>query len=393
MINVLDRCIQCCYANAMARMKFSTSRHGILYIILCLSLSCFFCFQPYKVENYGIFGESRKNSVIGQDGCTSIPIGNTMMWTFGDTILGTWKGYLSVSSTFEDAAVMKDMISNSLAFTSIPDDVRINNLNFIFYKEKGAVSQFIKPIPPEDPLIWRFWAIDGIKIENTVYVYYITIFIDKNATQNNKSFLPIRVMGVGLAEWRKPDAWKPGESVNFMRTVKLFHEGEPVFGDSVILHGDYLYLIGHGPAFEKRVPAYIARVSVSSLKKRSAYEFLDSMGGWTRNIKSANPIINDVMGELSLTYNEFLKQYVIIYCSLDGKIKSIVFPDFSQLKNKKAAVVYVPPPLPEIKSRPQLFYYSGKEIFHTQKAIYAIYINPAIYQPILLKIPYHILTK
>jgi len=377
----------------MAKIKFYISRCIAISIIVGISLSFLFCFQPYKVENYGIFGESRKNSIIGQDGCTSIPLGDIMMWTFGDTILGTWKGYLSVSSTFEDAAVMKDMISNSAAFTALPDDVTVRNLDFIFYREKGLVSQFIKPIPPEDPRIWRFWAIDGIQIDKTVYVYYIIVFIDKNAPKSSASFMPIRVMGIGLAEWHKPDTWKPGEPVNFIRTVKLFNEGEPVFGDSVILQGKYLYLIGHGPAFANRVPAYMARVPAVLIKNRSAYEYYDGDGGWTRDIKSAGAFINDVMGELSLSYNEFLKQYVIIYCSLEGKIKSIVFPDFTQLKIRKAAVIYVPPPLPEIASRPHLFYYSGKEIFHTQHAVYAIYINPAIYQPILLKIPYCVLTK
>jgi hypothetical protein len=378
--------------NAMTKTKFRITRSAFFIIILSVSLSSLYCLQPYAIKNHGIFGESRKNSIIGQDGCTSIPAGDSMLWTFGDTILGKWKGNLSVSSTFEDAAVMKDMISNSLAFTTIPDDVTIKNLNFIFYKEKGAVAQFIKPIPPEDPKIWRFWATDGIQIGKTVYVYYIIVYIDKNPSKKNKSFMPIRVLGVGIAEWRKPDAWKPGEPVSFIRTAKLFNEGEPVFGDSVIQRGDYLYLIGHGPAFENRVPAYIARVPVASIKKRSAYEYYDGMGGWSRNIKSANPFITDVMGELSLSYNEFLKQYVIIYCSLDGKIKSIVFPDFPELKNRKAAVIYVPPPLPEIKSRPNLFYYSGKQVFQTSRAIYAIYINPAIYQPILLEIPYRALT-
>jgi hypothetical protein len=376
----------------MIYSKYSVTRTGAFIVALCLSLSCLFCFQPYKIENLGIFGESRKNSIIGQDGCTSIPIGNIMMWTFGDTILGTWKGDMSVSSTFEDAAVMKGMISNSLAFTPMPDDVTIKNLNFIFNKERGVVSQFIKPFPGEDPRIWRFWAIDGIQIDNTVYVYYITVFIDKNISKNNKGLLPIRVMGVGIAEWRKPDSWKLGDPVNFIRTAKLFIEGEPVFGDSVIQRGEFLYLVGHGPSVKDRVPAYAARVPVSLIKKRSAYEFLDKNGKWSGTIKSASPFIQDVMGELSISYNEFLKQYIIIYCSLDGRIKSIVFPDFPQLKDKKVSVIYIPPPLPVIKSRPQLFYYSGKEVFHTQNAVYAIYINPAIYQPILLKIPYCILT-
>jgi hypothetical protein len=99
------------------------------------------------------------------------------------------------------------------------------------------------------------------------------------------------------------------------------------------------------------------------------------------------------MGELSLSYNDYLKKYLIIYCSLDGTIKYLAFKNFSLIKNEKARELYVPPLLPKIKSRPNLYYYSGKEILYTKKGIYAIYINPAIYQPILIKIPYTAITR
>ena len=124
-------------------------------IITLLAVSCTFCATGARVENLGIFGESRKESILGQDGCTPIPINGIMMWTFGDTILGTWKGELNASSTFEDTAVMKGMISNSLAFTDIPDDATINRLGFTFLKRDGAAIPFIGTAGNEDPRVWR----------------------------------------------------------------------------------------------------------------------------------------------------------------------------------------------------------------------------------------------
>ncbi len=367
---------------------------------LVLGLSFLFCGPQNKIvnprdtiANLGIFGISRKNSVIGQDGCTPILIDNVMMWTFGDTIVGSWKGDLSVNDTFECTAVMKGMLSNSLAFTAIPDDSTIADLEFLFYKENGVVAQFIKPFPGEDPALWRFWAIDGIQIDATVYVYYMLVCIDKNLANKEPGGLPIRVFGVGIAEWIKPKAWKPGDAVSFKRTVKLFNEGEPLFGDAVIRRGDYLYLIGHGPSSKNRVPAYTARVRPSLIRKRSGYEYLDAGGRWTKNMIYAAPIMEDVMGEPSLSYNEFLNEYVILYCSIDGRIKTIAFDNFEGIQNKKTAVIFTPPSLPSISTRPRLFYYSGKEIFSTSTVLYAIYINPAIYQPILLKIPYRSLPS
>ncbi len=179
----------------------------------------------------------------------------------------------------------------------------------------------------------------------------------------------------------------------FKRTARVFFEGEPVFGDAVVRRGNLLFLIGHGPAANNRVPAFIARVQISSLKNRSGYEFLDAEGHWSGKIKTAAPIADDVMGEPSLSYSSIINEYVVLYCSLDGKIKEVSFSDFNAIKNKKTAVIYTPPSLPFIPTRPRLDYYSGKEIFSTSRALYAIYINPAIYQPVLLRIPYHFLKQ
>jgi hypothetical protein len=362
---------------------------GVFTALVLVSLTC--CPRE-RVENLGIFGESRKESILGQDGCTPVPLDGIMMWTFGDTILGSWKGTLSVSSTFEEAASMKGMISNALAFTPIPDSATIRELPFAFYREGGTVKPFIKNRAGEDHRLWRFWAIDGILVDGIVYVYYIIVYVDPNIKDKGESLLPVRIMGVGIAEWNVPKDWRPGDPVDFKRTATVFHEGEPVFGDSVILRDNYLYLLGHGPASKDRVPAFIARVAPNDLKNRAGYQFLGKGGAWHAELDRAMPLCQDVMGEPSLSYNEFLGRYILLYCSLDGAIKLASFTDFSELDGASAEVIYNPPPLPRIESRDHLFYYSGKEIFHTSKSTYAIYINPAIYQPILLRIPNSLIT-
>ena len=374
-------------------VKNKTKKFFFSFLALWLLIASFSCDQGARVENLGIFGLSRKRSVLGQDGCTPVPLGKIMMWTFGDTILGTWKGELSVSSTFEDSAVMNGMISNSLAFTEIPDDDTIKNLQFRFYKNNGRVAQFIKYSPGEDPRIWRLWPADGIRLGSTVYVYYYMVLIEKSTNRKSGELPPMRIMGTGIAEWKIPPSWKTGDPVDFRRTVKIFSGDEPIFGDCVEKQGDYLYIIGRGSPHNGRAPAFIARVRISEIKNRRAYNFLDMKNRWSSEIGSARPFFNDVAGEILLSYNEYLKKYVIIYCSLKGAIKYAAFNNFAFLKSEEAKDLYAPPPLPRIESRPHLFYYSGKEIRRTQKGIYAIYINPAIYQPILLKVPYTAVTE
>ena len=370
-------------------MVQKSAKHSNFFLVTAfIFLSFLVCCQSDKVENLGIFGANRQQSILGQDGCTPIPLGNIMMWTFGDTILGTWKGELSVNTTFEESAVMNNMISNSLAFTEIPDDTNFTKLNFEFYKQNGKVATFIKNYPGEDTREWRFWPVDGIQIDSTVYVYYYIIFVDRNINGKNKNLFPFKVKGTGIAEWVKPASWKVGDPVYFKRSPKIFSETEPVFGDCIERLGDTLYVIGHGRPVKSMVPVYIARVKTSEIKNRLAYNFLDEQNRWSPDIKRARAFFYDAMGELSFTFNDYLKKFIIIYCSMDGKIKYVDFKDFSFLPNKIAKIVYVPPVLPKIESRPHLYYYSGKEIFHTRKGIYAIYIHPAIYQPILIRIPY-----
>ena len=216
----------------------------IVLIFSCFIFTLITAHQPREqVQNLGVFAENRKRFVLGQDGCTPIQTGNQMIWTFGDTILGTWKGAMSSSSTLEETASIKGMIANSLAVTDIPTDDTIKNLRFSFFMEDGQVAPFIKTHRGENPARIRLWAADGIEINSVVYIYYMMIRILPAAPRG--ALLPIRVLGTGLAEWNRADPLTTGSMPFFRRTRQLFYADEPVFGDSVIQHGEYLYVTGH----------------------------------------------------------------------------------------------------------------------------------------------------
>jgi len=118
------------------------------------------CSDKVTVTECGIFAPSRLHYVKGQDGVTPVDFdAQHTMWTFGDTI--THEG----------------MIANSLAFTNKVDASNIRELPFHYYTENGEIVPFIRNDKHEDPSRDRLWAFDGIRINNTVYVYYVHVYI------------------------------------------------------------------------------------------------------------------------------------------------------------------------------------------------------------------------
>lgn len=365
--------------------------------VITLGLLLFLLSCETRVEELGVFGESRRAEVLGQDGVTPVPFdGRTVMWTFGDTILGTWKGNVSADATFSERAVIRDMISNSLAFTERPSTSNVKGLRFTFLKEKGRVCPFIRHRPGEDPGRWRFWAVDGVRLGDRVYVYYMLIKI----VEPGKAF-GFRLTGIGLARWDVPAGWAVGMGVNFRRLPDLFVKppaaagtrepfsgGDiPAFGDCVIEKDGYVYTMGHFQGKDFASPVKIARVRPGDIERGAAYEFLAPGGAWTRSLEDAEAFLGDVMGECSLSYDEGLRKYIVLYCQTGtGRIIGVMFGDFAELSHVRKTVLYEPPKLYQVNPAAPAWYYSGKEIFREGRSLYAIYINPLEYQPYLLRI-------
>ncbi len=334
-------------------------------------------------ENLGIFGASRLESVLGQDGVTPIILdADTTLWTFGDTILGQWKGRVSASATFSEKADIRSMISNSLAFTPAVSTDNIRDLPFTFHRENGRVAQFIKLRPGERAERDRLWAVDGLRSGGKLYVYYLRIRI----TEPGKPF-GFRMEAVGLARWEIPPSWKPGQTIEFRRLPDLFAAGFPAFGSCVIERDGKIYTTGQYIDVDGASRVKIARAPVAGIENPDAYEFLAADGGWVKSMDGAHGYFGDVAGECSLSYNRETGEYVIVYCkTVTGAIVVVRFGDFSSLGSARGVTVYQPPALPTGEEGAQAWYYSGKEIFSAGREIYGIYMHPLEYQPYLLKI-------
>lgn len=332
--------------------------------------------------NEGVFAPERLSSVLGQDGVTPIPIRGAdgtaaVLWTFGDTILGGWKGAVVTTATLDFSAVtdMTAMPCNAMALTPALSSSNYRSPGFVFYAPGGTVKEFIGYREGENPFLKRIWAAGGAHLGENIYVYYMDVDIDKTAPGG------FVFKGAGLARARLPGKAGP-EAFAFERVDGFSAPGLAV-GDSALQRGKYLYALGRlSRADDGRLTSLaLMRVKPRHVEDFSRYEFLTNRGRWSRKDRGA--FFDDVGGEASLAYDTVKKNYRIIYMSFaEQKVKAAEFTDFKSFaKAPAAAPLYAPP------AKPGALYYSAKEIFSDAGNIYLIYMDPAIYQPVLVRVP------
>ncbi len=350
----------------------------MLFLLIC-------AFFPQACDarpvNEGVFAPSRLNSVLGQDGVTPIPVKlrggmEIYLWTFGDTMLGGWTGPVLTTATlnFNSFADIKSMPCNTLAVSSVPTAENYRYLDMRFHAPGGKVSEFIGYRKGEDPFVKRMWADDGIQLKEWVYVYYMDVALDKSAPGS------FAFRGTGLARARVPEKADP-DLFAFERLDGFSAEGV-VIGDSVIRKGRYLYVLGRLSRKNDGNLTSLAfmRVKPGDIADLKRYEFLSQGGEWGRE---RGAFMEDVAGEASLVYDERKGVFRLTWMSFAAQeIMTAEFSDFRDFALKPGGMALYKPP-----AKKDVLYYSAKEIFSEAGRRYIIYIDPSIYQPILVTVP------
>lgn len=332
-------------------------------------------------DNMGVFAPSRLRAVLGQDGVTPIPVRtpdgrNFLFWTFGDTILGDWKGPVVTTATvnFNDAADMKAMPPNTAAWTIVPSSAAgLAALEFTFFIKDGKVSQPIPYLEGENPFIKRLWAAGGAQVKKNLYVYYMDIDLERE-----KGPMAFRPLGTGLAKARIGKDF-PSESIEFDR-VEGFNLPGFIAGDGVVERKGYLYLAARAArAGDENFNALcFLRVKRRKVEDASAYERLLPSGKWGKGEPAL--FFDDMGGEVSLSWDSGRKEYTVFYMSsVEQSVKMLSFGNFAGLPRAAAAKkIYTPP------AKPGHLFYSAKEIWRDEKGVHAIYMDPSVYQPVLV---------
>jgi hypothetical protein len=332
-----------------------------------------------EAKHLGLFGPGRLSHVLGQDGVTPVPLSDDVtLWTFGDTIVGAWKGGTVPVGNLGAAMVPGGMLSNSCALSGPLSHVPAGKLSFRYLSRDGKVARCIPLLPGEKDLVDRQWPFDGIRLGDDLYVYYARIRV----VQADQP-MGFRVAGVGLAHWRVPPGWTPDDGISFTRLPDLFTGSVPALGASVLHHGEYLYVTGQYSDGFMRSPLTVARVTPGEIRRAPAYRFLKRDGSWVPGVGQGDGFFGDVMGESSLSWNAYLGKFVIIYARLFSReIVMVDFRDFSELDTAEVRVIYRGEP----RGAANDHYYSAKEIYASGRYLYFIYIDGVDYQPYLVRL-------
>ncbi|MEA3431863.1 MAG: DUF4185 domain-containing protein, partial [candidate division WOR-3 bacterium] len=289
------------------------------------------------------------------------------LWLFGDTFVKEDK-----------------LICNSAIFTNFFDpDKGLRNVK-VKIDQNGYPVPIIEPTPEEEKSKCRIWPLHGINLKCKVYLYYVVVRIIPGEEFPYRSLsFNFEEVGSGLAEY-DPIL---GKTTRLLRDDNLiwWNKNEGNFGGGVIEDINYIYIFGvHKNSFDKN-STRLSRVKKEDIKDLSKYRYLKSFKPeWTSNIKEAIDVIDDVPCEMSISYNRYLKKYLVVHSLLsrDSIILKVSdnlwgpYEDFCTIPVKRVS--------------PDTFRYAGKEHRELAKengrTIYITYVESEVYWPHLLRV-------
>lgn len=315
--------------------------------------------------------------ITGTDCASSIvlPTGDAL-WIFGDTVEGPFESIRDLNLT--------GLRSNTAALVPRQDASRgIEKFSFLSDESKRP-RQLVPFAPDEDPSINRIWAVHGLTVGQTVYLFYHRITLLKGVDV----FLNFQLDGMGIAKAAV------GE-LNFSRLVapddtREFWKGkQPSFGVYAVSTDQHVYLWG---SLETQM--FLARTTKELVEDLSSYEYLiespthehpDRGVRWSSTFERTAPMFDSVPNEMSAAYNPHLRKFLAIH-SYHRENKIVI---------RTADRLTGPWSEPELIYRPervgnQDLIYAAKE--HPELAsdggrrIYVTFVNSATYVPQLIEV-------
>ncbi|MBL6991821.1 MAG: DUF4185 domain-containing protein [Bacteriovoracaceae bacterium] len=271
----------------------NTKNFKIIFFILILSTNT--TFAAVKICPL-IDRKSNDGKVLGQDGAYSVYLNGKSLWLFGDTFFGTVDSQGKMK--FEGA------IHNSAALSKGMDtDNCITDLKYL-NKSKGHASYYLKNLSTENPKKTKLWPGASVAFEDKFYIFYYHVDIFGTGSWD------FRHDGTGVAT---STISNPSEikRLKINNSTIFWKKEEPKFGVSTVVYGKYLYLLGRGSAPD--YAGFLARVKPQYIENIKKYQYYKTGGTWTSSVDQAQTILDQAPPEASISYNPYLKKFVLLY--------------------------------------------------------------------------------
>jgi hypothetical protein len=322
--------------------------------------------KDIQVTDLGLIFNKTRN-IDGFDDAYSISVGNNILWLFGDTLVRD-----------------NEMICNSAIFTNYFDpDKGLRGVK-VKVDQNGHPTPIIDCTPEEEKTKCRIWPLHGISLNEMVYIYYVSVRVipGNDFSYRSSSFNFIEI-GSGLAEY-DPEENRTERLLNGDNLL-WWSKNEGNFGGAVIEEGNYIYIFGtHANAYRNN-HARLSRVKKGYIKDRSKYRYLKSFKPeWTENINEAIDVTSDIPCEMSVSYNKYLKKYLIVHSLVSEH--SIVLKVSDNICGPYEELCIIPLK----RGCSETFRYAGKEHRELAKEngriIYITYVESEIYWPHLIRV-------
>ncbi len=241
----------------------------------------------------------------GQDGGTSLSVGTTSFWTFGDAINTTGRTVV---------------LPNAIATTSQTDASACLALTPKVNASNAAVP-LLRPIVGQEMAVWP----DGMVTPDNSNVYFYYMSVRRCAAPEPCAARGWTVRGIGLATFDSATmtATRIGDCTR-INDCFLWHEtdgsGVAIMGATAVSgNGDgyvYLYLNESTNGISQDA-VRIARVPIGSIENKAAYQYLNTAGGysWVAGLALSSRAIQFPGGfnGMSVAFNQYLSKWTAVY--------------------------------------------------------------------------------
>ena len=258
--------------------------------------------------------------VVAQDGGSSVRLGGTTYFVFGDTNLDTnGDGGLTPIIPGEDNG---DWVPIAATIAKTTDSDASDCIDNLIYKE--GENGFAVPVLPSVPGEMTLWGAGAVAANNNVYFYYNSVNdASKGAIFGN----PAQAMDTGLARlWGDPEDMNAQRYCVLSRAPSCSPAGRGTLWQGALQFSqplpitdggtDWIYVFAPTHiAPPGNTAVHVARVRPQSMMALANYQYWNG-SGWVSSLSEAQPIFNDPAGipnMPTISYNTELGRYLAVY--------------------------------------------------------------------------------